>query len=179
MDITKFTELKQRVIDAGFSDEITWAENIKCRHSSDFFAEFVWVVVSSGMKNQIAEKIYKRVMAALVDRVPINTVFRHEGKVKAINHVLANLKELYFEYLMADDKLTWLEGLPYIGSITKYHLAKNLGLDIAKPDRHLVRISNEYNTTVQELCLKLAQETKSKVAVIDQVIWRAANLGFI
>lgn len=180
MDTIKFTELKQKVIDAGFQKEITWAENIKCRHSSDFFAEYVWVVVSSGMKNQIAQKIYKKVMGAVIDRVPINTVFGHKGKVKAINQVLANLKELYLEYLMDNDKLSWLEArLPYIGGITKYHLAKNLGLDVCKPDRHLVRIANKYSMTPQKLCLKLAHETESKVAVVDQIIWRAANLGFI
>lgn len=180
MDKQRFIELKQKVITAGYSDEITWAENIKCRHSSDFFAEYVWVVCSSGMKNQIAQKIYKRVMAAIIDRVPINTVFKHSGKVKAINQVLNNLNELYLEYLMDNDKLTWLEArLPYIGNITKYHLAKNLGIDIAKPDRHLVRIANSYGMTVQGLCEKLAKETGSKVAVVDQVLWRAANLGFI
>lgn len=179
MDAIKFSELKQKVIESGFQDEITWAENIKCRHSSDFLAEYLWVVVSSGMKNQIAVKIYGKVLGAIVDRVPISTVFRHNGKVKAINHVLANKDELYLEYLTADDKLAWLETLPYIGEITKYHLAKNLGLDVCKPDRHLVRIASTYNMTAQELCVKLAHEIKTKVAVIDQIIWRAANLGFV
>lgn len=179
MDIIKFEELKLGIIEAGYEHEIRWAENIKCRHSSDFFAEYVWVVISSGMKNQIAQKIYAKVMAAAIDCVPINTVFGHKGKVKAINQVLANLNELYLEYLIDNDKLSWLEALPYIGPITKYHLAKNLGLDVCKPDRHLVRIATKYNTTPQELCQKLAYETKSKIAVIDQIIWRAANLGFI
>ena len=34
----------------------------------------------------------------------------------------------------------------------KFHLARNLGLDFAKPDRHLQRIAQSYNTTPQELC---------------------------
>lgn len=175
----KYLKLRQKVKDAGYGDEIAWAENIKCRHSADFFAEYVWVVISSGMKNQIAQKIYMKVMAAIIDRVPINTVFRHWAKVRAINHVLAHQRELYFEYLMANDKLAWLETLPHIGSITKYHLAKNLGLDVCKPDRHLVRIATGYGLTPQKLCQRLARETGSRVAVIDQVLWRAANLGFI
>lgn len=179
MKATKFYELRQRVLNAGFSDEIRWAENIKCRHSADFFAEYVWVVISGGMKNQIAQKIYTKVMGAVIDRVPINTVFRHIGKVKAINQVLTSKEELYLEYLMDNEKLNWLETLPYIGKITKYHLAKNLGLDVCKPDRHLVRIANQYDTTPQQLCEKLARETGNKVAVVDQILWRAANLGFI
>ena len=179
MKTETFLELRQKVIDAGFQDEITWAENIRCRDSSDFFAEYVWVVISGGMKNQVAQKIHSRVMVAIIDRVPINTVFRHWGKVKAINQVLANLKEIYCEYLMDNDKLSWLQTLPYIGPITKYHLAKNLGLDAAKPDRHLARIADSYGMNTQELCEKLARETGGKVAVVDQIIWRAANLGFI
>ena len=131
------------------------------------------------MKNQIAEKIHSRVMAAIVDGVPIGTVFGHAGKVKAINYVLARQKEFYFEYLMANDKLAWLETLPYIGKVTKYHLAKNLGLDVCKPDRHLVRIASQCDITPQKLCEKLARETGSRVAVIDQILWRSANLGFI
>lgn len=179
MKVEQFHKLRDLVIKAGYVDEIKWAENIKCRHSADFFAEYVWVVISSGMKNQIAQKIYSKVMGAIIDRVPVNTVFRHELKVKAINQVLVNLKELYLEYLMDNDKLAWLETLPHIGPITKYHLAKNLGLDICKPDRHLVRIANQYDLTPQKLCEQLALETGNKVAVIDQIIWRAANLGFI
>jgi len=97
-------ELRGKIIEAGYGDEVRWAENIQCRGPSDFFAEYVWVVVSSGMKNQVAQRIYSKVMGAIVDRVPINTVFKHELKVKAINQVLANTRELYFEYLMDNDK---------------------------------------------------------------------------
>lgn len=179
MQKEQYLSLKNRIETAGYRDEVKWAENIQCRHSADFFAEYVWVVISAGMKNQIARKIYSKVMGAIIDRVPINTVFGHQGKVKAINQVLTNLKELYLEYLMDNDKLNWLETLPHIGPITKYHLAKNLGLDVCKPDRHLVRIAKGYGLTPQELCERLAEETGNKVAVIDQVLWRAANLGFI
>lgn len=174
-----FCKLKRRVSAAGYGDEIRWAEHIKCRHSADFFAEYVWVVISSGLKNQVAQKIYSKVMAALIDRVPVHGVFKHRGKVRAIYHVAANLQEIYLEYVVTRDKLEYLKSLPWIGDITKYHLAKNLGIDICKPDRHLVRIANQYNLTPQKLCVELARETKNRVAVIDQVLWRAANLGFI
>lgn len=179
MNKIDFFALKQKVINAGYNDEIHWAENIKCRGSADFFAEYVWVVISSGMKNQVAQKIYSKVMGAIHDKVPIQDVFKHKGKVRAIYHVAANLQEIYLEYAIAKDKLEFLKGLPWVGDITKWHLAKNLGLDVAKPDRHLVRIANKYNMTAQELCSKLARETGSKVAVVDQIIWRAANLGLV
>lgn len=179
MKIELFRELKQKVIEAGYADEIVWAENIKCRHSTDFFAEYVWVVISSGMKNQVAKRIYIKVMAAIIDKVPIQDVFGHAGKVKAIYYVAANLKELYLEYRMAGNKVEFLKGLPWIGDITKWHLAKNLGLDVVKPDRHLTRIAEGYGTTPAKMCERLAKEVGCRVATVDQIIWRAANLGFV
>src|SRR5204862_28581 len=36
---------------------------------------------------------------------------------------------------------TWLTRCPYIGPVTCWHLAKNVGMDVVKPDRHLVRMA--------------------------------------
>lgn len=110
---------------------------------------------------------------------PINTVFHHKGKVKAIEYIIANGERLFEEYIESKDKLEYLKTLPFIGEITKYHLAKNLGENVVKPDRHLVRIANNYNTTPYELCEKLSKETSYRIATIDLIIWRAANLGLI
>jgi hypothetical protein len=79
----------------------------------------------------------------------------------------------------AADKLSFFESLPWIGPITKYHLAKNFGVECCKPDRHLVRIARQYDMTPDELCRKLAEETGNSVNTVDTVLWRAANLGFI
>ena len=75
--------------------------------------------------------------------------------------------------------MAYLESIPWIGGITKYHLAKNLGFDCCKPDRHLVRISKEYNTSPEELCKRISEATGDRVATVDLVIWRVANLGLI
>jgi len=74
--------------------------------------------------------------------------------------------------------MAFLASLPWIGEITKYHLGKNLGtLDTAKPDRHLVRIAGAEGA--HALCARLARATGDKVATVDVVIWRAANLGLL
>ncbi|MBA7467119.1 hypothetical protein ES707_02315 [subsurface metagenome] len=71
----------------------------------------------------------------------------------------------------------YLKSLPHIGDITKYHLARNLGLNYAKPDRHLVRISNLFeHTNVQELCKKLSILTDDPIGLVDLVLWRFATL---
>jgi hypothetical protein len=175
-----YLSIKQQIIEAGYRQDVEWATNLTpCQNALDFFIEYSFVVVNSGMKAQIARPIFERILGALGDRRPISEVFGHKGKVAAINHVWENQKEVFRSYTEAEDKLTFLEGLPWIGKITKYHLAKNLGADVCKPDRHLVRVANFYQTTPEELCQNISEKTGDSVALIDLVIWRACNLGFI
>lgn len=173
--------MRKELIDRGYEKEIEWSENIKkCESKGAFFTEYVFVVISSGMKAQIARKIYNKVSDALICGVDINTVFKHKGKCKAINYVKSHYGVLFM--LFEKDRnhnVDWLEILPHIGKITKYHLAKNLGMDVCKPDRHLVRIAKKYNMTPQELCNKIASRTGDRIAAIDTVLWRSANLGLI
>lgn len=180
MKINQFNALRQRIIDAGYGEEITWSESIKpCDNADDFFGEYMWVVLSSGIKNQIARLIQQRIYNAWKLGKQTITAFRHQGKVNAIDYVKRN-KDLIFElYQTSNDKIRYLKDLPHIGDITKYHLAKNLGFDIAKPDRHLQRISAKYGLDTLSLCKKLATETGYRVATVDLIIWRAANLGYI
>jgi len=71
------------------------------------------------------------------------------------------------------------QSLPWIGPITKYYMAKNLGADVCKPDRHLTRIAGKYDMELEELCKKLSEESGDHISMVDNVIWRVANLGFI
>jgi hypothetical protein len=81
--------------------------------------------------------------------------------------------------MAAEDKLAFCETLPWIGGITKYHLAKSYGLDFAKPDVHLQRLADLEGVTAQELCARLAPELGWKVRTVDLVIWRACATGIL
>lgn len=180
MDKTQFELILETIISLGYSHEVEWARNVKpCTNANVFLMEYVWVVLNSGMKNQIARKIYDRITKAWGNGEETWTAFGHKGKVKAIDTVRNNYPEYFQNYLDAGDKIEFLKSLPFIGGITCFHLAKNLGHDCAKPDRHLVRIADHYKTTTEELCKKLSEETGERVATIDLVLWRAANLGII
>jgi len=175
-----FMELKQRVISAGYGDEIAWQESLKlCDNADEFFAQYMWVVLSSGMKNQIARLIETRILKAWHEGKSTASAFNHKGKVKAIDHVRANKVGYFVEWSRVDNQLEYLAKLPYIGPITKYHLAKNLGLDVVKPDRHLVRIATEKKTTPEALCRALADDTGYRISTVDLIIWRSANLGYV
>lgn len=180
MNKALFLELRQIIIDEGYGEEIVWQESLPpCVTASNFFAEYMWVVISAGMKNQIARIIKDRIDKAWAEGEPTSSAFNHKGKVKAIDYAREHQHEYYEGWRDSKDKLGYLRTLPYIGDITKYHLAKNLGFDIAKPDRHLVRIAESYNITPQALCERLSKETGYRISTVDLIIWRAANLGMI
>jgi endonuclease III len=180
MNQEEFWRLRQAVVDAGYGSEIIWQESCyKPFDSKDFMREYIWVVLSAGMKNQVVQMIEQRIYNAHNNGEPLGSVFKHKGKVKAIEFMFENHERIFKEYQEAPNCLDYLESLPFIGKITKYHLAKNLGEDVVKPDRHLVRIARSYNTTPQALCEKLSKETGYMKATVDLILWRAANLGLI
>ncbi len=180
MTTETYLRLKQSVIDAGFEDDIEWAEAVGSPAGSyAFWCEYVWVVLNSGMKNTVATQIWKRIAEAEVRGELVSSVFGHLGKAQAIQQVHDDRDDWFSRYMAAHDKLDFLESMPWIGPITKYHLAKNLGLNYCKPDRHLVRIAAGYGLKVVEMCQALADATGDRIGTVDVVIWRAAAEGIV
>ncbi len=180
MSPEKYIYLKKNLIELGYKKEIDWGRDLKpCEDSESFVLAFIWVICNSGMKNQIAELIYSRILNAIIDKKNISEVFGHKGKVSAIKKVLKNQNKIFAKYQNSNNKIDFLKTLPWIGNITKYHLAKNLGVDCVKPDRHLIRIAKHYNLDVLEMCQKLSKTTGDSLCVVDLIIWRSANLKLI
>ncbi len=180
MNPHKYLDLKKAIIDAGYKDDIQWAENVKpCEYYWDFYLECIFVICNSGMKAQIARKIFDKICKAIATGNDISKVFGHKGKVSAIKTIYRDREKFFQDYLDAKDKLEFCKSLPWIGDITKYHLYKNLGGDCVKPDRHLVRIAETYNTDCFTMCQKLSDIIGDRVGTVDYVIWRAANLRMI
>jgi len=189
MNVDEYLAIRTAVLTAGYGDDIEWSEMVKPPKDAKSFArEFIFVVCNSGMKFTVAVPIFKRIWATLeTARTESRTIikellsreFGHEGKVGAIVHVWRN-RQLYFDnFKAAPDKVAYCETLPWIGPITKYHLAKNLGVDCAKPDRHLERIARAHGKTVDQLCNDLAQKSGDRIATVDVVLWRASAIGII
>lgn len=183
MNPKDYLEHKADVISAGYQDEVRWSENIQPPTSSlAMFVEIVHVILNSGMKAQVAAKIAQRVYTAISEEQPVSSVFNHPLKCRAIESAWKERYEHYNQFMKlrdADERLAWCGRLDHIGEITKYHLAKNLGVDVAKPDRHLVRLAEAAGEEVQEMCERLAKSTGDRVVTVDTVLWRACNLGLI
>lgn len=173
-----YLALRDKLIAAGFTDEIEWSMSVEpVSDPLTFWSEFSWVVLNSGMKNQVAQGIWSRVRPHVLSGGSAADVFGHKGKASAIDKVYVERASLLAQYQATSDKVQWLKGLPWIGEITCWHLAKNYGFDCAKPDRHLVRIAGAEGVT--PLCERLSKATGDRVATVDLVIWRSANLGLV
>lgn len=187
---------REHVEDAGYVAEIDEHE----RHSiSDcdaalFVRESAWVILSSGMREAIVRRRFPGVCAGFshfecldeVSAEPLpfvqraRSAFNHRPKLMGIVHAAQWVTADGFEPIKR--RLLWegpkcLERIPFIGPITAFHLAKNLGLPVAKADRHLTRIAGELGfPTPHELCDRIAHRTGDAPHVIDLVFWRFATL---
>lgn len=161
-------------------DDIEWAESCSPPTDPDDFAlEAIFVICNSGMKNTVARGIYERVVKQLHVGGPVREVFGHPGKAQAIETIWFDRRDLHARYLTASDKLEFCASLPWVGSITKYHLAKNFGADVAKPDVHLQRLADQEGVTAQALCERLATESGYRAATVDTLLWRACANGVL
>jgi hypothetical protein len=189
-----YREVRARLAGLGHGGDWEWAQNVKAPETAEALAaEYTWVVINSGMKNTVARKIMDRVWPALQAGVALGAsatelhggkIFGHRGKAAAIErgwrdraYWLASFHDAERDGTAA--VLAWCESLPWIGGITKYHLAKNLGVDCAKPDRWLVRLAFAGDEDVDQLCGRLARETGDRVAAVDVVLWRACAIGLL
>ena len=160
--------------------------------TEDFLFQYTYVVFHSGMKYSIAMKMFEQ-----FEKNPNATVVSHPGKRKAIQAALQDYGLWFAKLKEAQDKIAFLATLPYLGPITKFHLARNLGIDCCKPDRHLVRLALAQgyicqeakctsrdllsckcqHTCVTTMCQELAEKYSMRVGTIDFVLWAYA-IGF-
>jgi len=188
-DLIEFYKHAKKVcISEGFEEEIQMVEERRFDQitSDDFFREYAWVVINSGISNKAAISVFRKLM-----ETRNIAVVKHPGKRKALEKADASYL-IWFgalkSYLKTDEeKIRYIQTLPYMGPATSYHLARNLGLDYAKPDRHLVRIAWLFGFTkrigsniiydVQEMCKEISSETGDRIGTIDVVLWRYSLLN--
>ncbi len=194
--VENYCFIKNIIIAAGYKDEITWQENIKLDDisESDFLRESAWVVLSSGMRESVVrnkfrdlsrifynwESANKIVIHSFACKLEALTVFNHQPKVDAIVSI-ASIVDSYgfsrYKSLIQEDSMENLMMLPFIGPATAFHLAKNIGIDVVKPDRHLVRYAQASGyETPRDMCAAISDITGDRLSVVDLVLWRFATI---
>lgn len=184
MNVLKlFDKAKEYVMDDSYySKEVEYVRHrtFETQTAESFFIEYVFVVLSTGMKNQVVEKIMHRYFANGPSGETNIKAINHKGKHKAIKEAEMHYKEWWGELsriVPVNERLEFLDSLPFVGPITKFHLARNLGIDVAKPDRHMKRLADKIGyKDVQNMCGTIANARDERVGVVDVILWRYINL---
>ena len=183
LDLSTFLQVVHALCAAGFRGDIEWSEDAGPPASpEDFAEEAIFVICNSGMKNTVARRIYDRILPELRAGRPAGGVFGHRMKARAIDLIWENRRQAFDEYMAQQTdaaRIEYLGALRHIGPITKFHLAKNFGINVAKPDVHLQRLADHCGETVQGLCARLAEESRYKARTVDVLLWRACAIGLI
>ena len=190
MNKEKAKELFEAALDA-VGDGADWAdidqeETWNRLDEQKFLEQYCWVVFASGFNVSILERSFGKISKVFRDFEPADVAGMKPPKVDDLpiknkskaDGFLMGTKKIHeegwknFKARVAAGGSDVLTELPYIGDKTKYHLAKNIGLeDTAKPDVHLVRCAEECSATVEELASFLADEYEMTKHKVDAVLW--------
>lgn len=190
--IRLFTLASQYVRQGNLQGEVETQRNASLHRltESEFLRESAWVILCSGFRESVVRRIFDFVSLCFCDWESASTIsesgtlcvksargrFRNERKLQAILDIACRVQRTGFPAFKAAviaDPVGELRRLPYIGPITVWHLAKNLGLNVAKPDRHLARLAVRlrYRDAAQ-LCAAVAEASCEKTNVVDLILWR-------
>jgi hypothetical protein len=185
------------VLDSGFQTEIEWYRTRTLDNVSEtsFLREYTWVVLCSGFRESVVRKHFSYISLAFYDFESAELIaaekqacvdiaslkFGNLRKLLAVATVAEKIRQDTFPRFWSElsvEPVVRLKQLPFIGSATSWHLAKNLGMSVAKPDRHLVDLAKLMGfSTTHELCMHVSHRTVESQSVVDTVLWRAAALA--
>ena len=188
---------KEAVITRGYWPEVLSVAETKFHNvtETDFLREFGWVVLSAGLSERVVRSRFADVSRAFFDWRSAKLIHEHRSsciacariyfdnprKLEAITttaRIVLTTGFHEFYSLLSRDPISTLMTLPFMGPATSRHLAKNVGLEFAKPDRHLIRIATgtQYDS-VDELCRSIASVVGDSIQMVDSVLWRYAALN--
>src|SRR5262245_56961933 len=152
---------RELIVARGYAWEIDWQDRQRLDSVSerDFLQEAAWVILCAGMRESTIRAKFGAISLAFFDWSSATAivqerstcihaalrVFRHPQKLGAIADVASQVASLGFgpfRQSLTAEGLSRLDTLPYIGPVTRFHLAKNIGIDVVKPDRHLCRMAD-------------------------------------
>lgn len=205
-----FYALEEYLISSGLGTDKDSFDVIKNRLNNppllspvDFASEVIYVILASGFRQKIAKKKFFEIMEFITNggKVCFDSlicIFGNKNKINAICKIWNN-KEVYcsdFYGLNTDEeKLNYLASLPYIGEITKNHLARNLGINKVKYDvwiqrlginlygNNSVKVSGKLSLEVKNICDEMfddiSKSTGLSIGYIDVVLWKSCQIGIL
>lgn len=187
-----FIKASGYAVAAGFDVEVKQQRAVMLEHVTerDLLREAAWVVLCSGFRESTIRRCFQHISLCFCDwesatsildaypacKIAAKYSFSNDAKLEAIVGIARHIARVGFESFkqaVLHSPIDALQQLPYIGPITVWHLAKNIGVDAAKPDRHLARVSLRLGfPDAASLCAAIAGETGDPLSVVDLIIWR-------
>lgn len=181
-------------VSAELAVEVAWQRAVSPDRftETDLLREAAWVILCSGFREAVVRRAFGHVSlcfcdwesaGAIVEAAPVcvlaaRSAFNNPQKLAAIVQVARCINTETFPVLkrrILEQPAAELRRFPFIGKVTAWHLARNLGCDVAKPDRHLIRLAHLFGyPDPHQLCAALADESGEPVRVVDLVLWRYA-----
>jgi 3-methyladenine DNA glycosylase/8-oxoguanine DNA glycosylase len=115
----------------------------------------------------------------------LTTIIKRQDKAKAVCATAARMEESPATYtqraidsMSEAGALAFFRSHPFIGPVTQYHLARNLGFNVVKPDVHLVRLAKKFSfEDADALCSAISREVGLRKGLVDLVLWRYCASG--
>lgn len=187
-----YQRAKSWVQASAFAEEMAWQAEVASKDfgESDFLREYAWVILNSGFREAIIRKHFDFISLSFCDwqsaedilensrccEMAASSVYKNASKLNAISITAKRISDLgfaQFKHRLLTNFYEYARTLPFIGPITVFHLAKNLGIDAAKPDRHLIRIAERFGfEQVSVMCKAISEITGDRVSVTDIILWR-------
>jgi hypothetical protein len=187
---------KREVLNSPYKEELLSVERSPDEMSeSEFLRELAWVILSAGMAELVVRSKFADISSSFLEWRSARSIseraeecvanalcyFRHEGKIRAIASAAGTLSAApSFEDLKGKilrDPIRELQSFAYIGPITAFHIAKNMGVAVAKPDRHLARLAQSSGfESVEDFCGSIARFLGEDIRRVDSVLWRFATI---
>lgn len=194
--VHKYFDAKDFVIQEGYGWEIDWQSERSFERltEQEFLKETAWVILSSGFRESIVSRLFPQISESYLnweDSILISEsiddchhkaleVFHNTKKIDAISSSILRVATEGFQNIKRKIQkfgIAYLQGFPFIGPVTGIHLLKNIGLQVAKPDRHLNKIAKTTGfESAQELCEWIKDKVGDEIAEIDVILWRFATL---
>jgi hypothetical protein len=195
--VSLYRNAEKHIRAAGFGWELDWQRrrSFEALTEQDLLRESAWVVLCSGFREAIVRNVFDYISLCFCDwesaaeisrhqRTCIDTAawgFSNRRKLQAIASIADLIHDHGFETLrnqLSEDPISRLQIFPFIGPTTSWHLAKNIGFNVAKNDRHLARLALLHGfSDAHALCELIAETTGEPLSVIDIVLWRFATLN--
>lgn len=166
----------------------------------DFASAVAYVILASGFSQKTAKKYHQIIMGKIQKNCCIEDllkVFNNKNKINSVLKVWDNKNEFcdgFYKCKNLDEKLNYLQTLPYIGKITANHLARNLGENVVKYDIWIQRLGvlysgnsalttkinngkldNEIKKVCDDMFDELVKNTGLPRGYIDVVLWKSAQ----